>query len=65
MLRNKDEFFDIFNSSSQELKLVITNLTTYKLMVEESLLVLLFKAFTKNKGLRSDILHFIYMMKTV
>ena len=37
------------------------NLTTYELMVEESLLVLLSKIFVKNKKSRLDILYYINM----
>lgn len=34
-------------------------------MVEKSLLVLYFKAFVKNKGLRLDIQHCIYVKKII
>lgn len=38
-------------------------LITYKLMKENSLFVLFFKVFAKNKRLELDILHFIYTKK--
>lgn len=41
------------------------NLTAYGPMVEESLSVLHFKTFVKNKRLRLNMQHRIYMKKTV
>ena len=43
--------------------LVEADLTIYKLMIEKSLLVLLFKVFAKNKELKLDMLYFIYIKK--
>lgn len=51
------------NSGFQEQKHVEINLIAYKLMVEKSLLVLLFKVFIKNKELRLAMLYHICMKK--
>ena len=53
----------LLNSGFEEPKLVRANLTVYKLMAEESLLILLFKAFAKNEGSRSDMLYLTWMKK--
>ena len=54
----------LLNFGSQELKLVGADLAIYKLMAEESSLVLLSKASAKNEGLRSDMLYLICTKKT-
>lgn len=56
-------FLTLLNFGSQKPKLIEIDLTIYKLIVEKSLLVLFFKIFTKNKKLRSNILHLIYIKK--
>ena len=53
----------IVNSDFQEPKLVEADLTIYKLIAKESSLVLLFKAFAKNEGSRSDMLYLICTTK--
>ena len=47
----------LLNSDSQDPKLVGVDLTVYKLMAEESSLMLLFKASAKNERLRSNMLY--------
>lgn len=53
------------SSGCQEKKNVEINLTAYRLMVEESLFVLHFKAFFKNKRSRSDMQYHTCIKKTV
>lgn len=58
-------FSTLLNSDYQEPELVEADLIAYKLIVEENLSVLFFKAFTKNEGLRLNTIHLTCMKKTV
>lgn len=63
MLKNRISFLKHLNSDFQEQKFARLDLTIYKLIKKENLLVLFFKNFVRSKRLRSDILHYTCIKK--
>ncbi len=61
----RTNFLIYLNFYFKKQKCMKINLTIYKFIIEESLLILLLKAFIRDKGLRLDILHYIYIKKMI